>query len=470
MGEARFEQHLKQVVANISYEYQDGRLSAIEMLTAIIEKLPDELLERHAQLLFMPLVLQLVNDDAKECREAVATCLSKFLARSSTEVVQSFHNYATRWCSGDGPMQVASLQIFGIFVESCGDFLRANNHVSQWIDRLTALLQKPRSAADEWEAAYFSLICVEKLAVGDGPSLFSEPNVELWNCIVERLVDSHPWIKLASCRIIQKLFASSADNTPKLLEQTPGMLFEIIKNLCFQLNVEEEEQSEDLSENAIKTLTLALPLAHSRPDLCFTVDSPHAGLRNPVAWTLRRLSAIAKPKGRQRRMAIFKCFAAFCTRHPDVILKCDDTKQRQQYLEFLLEPLHRSDLEANNELENPHVLHKSFQMTSTSTGQKESAVMTESTLARDVLQLIEEGCNADSSADVFLQAYAAVKSRARDKKDQRKVEAKALAVQDPAAAALKKTKKHKDEKERRKRRVDERRHDRGAQKKQRNYG
>jgi U3 small nucleolar RNA-associated protein 20 len=466
MGEDRFEQHLKQIVANISYEYQDGRLSAIQMLTAVVEKLPDELLERHAQLLFLPQVLQLVNDDSKECREAVSKSLSTLLRRSSIEVLKSFHNYTIRWCSGEGPMQVASLQVFGIFVDTCRDFVQSNDNTTQWIDRLRTLVQTPSSS--DWESTYFSLLCLEKMTTlqeADQPLLLTGGDSEVWSCIVERLVDSHPWIKLASCRIVQKLLNSTASDSeiPKVLEETPGMLFEIIRNLCFHLNVEEEEQSEESSENAIKTLTSTLPLVKKRPDLCFTSDSPHAGLRDPISWILRRLSSIAKPKGRQRRMAVYKCFAAFCSRYPEVVLTTqDDPKQRQLYMELMLEPLHRSDLEASNELDNPTVLHKA-----SLNGGPETAVMTESSLAKDVLQMIEEGC--EDSPEAFLLAYAAVKSRARDKKADRKVQAKAEAVQDPMGAALKKTKKQQQERQRKKRRVDDRRRDRGAQKKRRNH-
>ncbi len=75
MGEERFEQHLKQVVANISYEYQEGRISGIILLTLIVEKLPEELLQRHSQILFLPLELQLLNDDSKDCREHLTKCI-----------------------------------------------------------------------------------------------------------------------------------------------------------------------------------------------------------------------------------------------------------------------------------------------------------------------------------------------------------------------------------------------------------
>lgn len=442
MSDQRFEKHLKQIVANISYEYQEGRLSAIETLLSTIEKLPDALLEQHAQLLFLPQVLQLVNDDAKECREAVSKCLNSLLVRCPTEVLNCFHNYAVRWCDGGGSMQVASLQVFGMFVEATPNYVLS--FAQEWVNRLKSLLQ---NTGQDWEVVYFSLISVEKLSKLDQSLILSD--IELWRRIVECLIDKHPWIKLASCRNLKFLVTVDANSVSDPLEKCPGLLFEIVRNLCSQLNVEEEEQSEELSEIAIKSLTLTLPLLKERPDLCFEADSPHAGLRDPVSWLLRRLSTIAKPKGVQRRMGVYKSFAAFCTYHSQVVLSS------RSHLELLLEPLHRSHMEAHNEIENPGVLHR---------GNTEEE-MTESSLARDVLQLIEEA----SPSDDFLSAYASVKTRARDKKEQRKTQLKAEAVQDTMGAALKKTKKHQQERQRKKRRVEERRRDRGAQKKQRNH-
>ena len=441
MGEEKFEQHLKQIVANINYEYQEGRISAINLTSHVMERLPEELLAKHAQLLFLPLVLQLVNDDSKDCREAVSKALVVLLTRSSTEVLQSFHDYTVRWSKNAGPLRIASLQIFGLLVESCAEFLQASDHVSSWVKTLQGLLQGTHS---EWEIPYFSLKCVEKMEENFTTDLLQ--NADLWTCVVERLVDAHPWVKLASSRIVQRFLAS--EGSFNILQDHPGMLFEVVRNLCFQLGVNEEEQTEELSELAIKTLTMALPTMNDHPELCFAkehADKQQEG-RHPVTWVMRRLSQVAKPKGRQRRMAVFKCFAAFATQHPTLMVP---------FMELMLEPLHRSSIEASNELENPSTAHKE--------GSEE--VVTESSLARDVLQLLEETCETPED---FLKAYANVKTRARDKKEQRKAQEKAEAVNDPMAAAQRKIQKQQREKQRKKRRVEERRRGRGATKKRRN--
>ncbi|GKY94643.1 hypothetical protein MPSEU_000429800 [Mayamaea pseudoterrestris] len=81
MSTERIEQHLKQAVLNIKYEYADGRLSAIQLLSTVIKRLPLELLDHHLQLFFLPLTLQLANDLSEECRNAVASCIRSLLGR-----------------------------------------------------------------------------------------------------------------------------------------------------------------------------------------------------------------------------------------------------------------------------------------------------------------------------------------------------------------------------------------------------
>ena len=160
MGQEKFEKHLKQVVANISYKYQEGRMSGILLLVSVMEKLPEELLQRHAQLLFLPLVLQLVNDDSKDCREKLSVCIITLLKRSSTVLLQIFQEYCLRWSQDTGPLRLASLHVFGYLIDSRADFIRASS-IMPWVKHLEHNLQHCQEA--DWETSYFSLICVEKL-------------------------------------------------------------------------------------------------------------------------------------------------------------------------------------------------------------------------------------------------------------------------------------------------------------------
>jgi len=444
MAEGKFEQHLKQVVANIGYEHQEGRMAAINLLVSLVEKMPDELLNSHAQLIFLPLVLQKVNDDSKPCREGVTKCLVSLLTRCSAEVQRSCHDYCVRWSRSQGPLLVASLQVFGIFVESCTDFMKKNNLIPSWVERLEETLQSPQS---DWEVVYFSLISVEKLSENFQSYVGKQDN--LYIQVVERMIDSHPWIKLATSRILKNFLSSGESDT--FFKNNLGVVFKIVRNLCFQLGADEKEQNEELSDLDIKILTTLLPIIHTKKHLCFSnEDKEKEETGNPVLWLIRRLSQVAKAKGKMRRMAVFKCFAAFTSKHTEIVAP---------HLEVMLEPLNRSSTEASNEAEVE--VDSSMALDG---GDTEVVISTESSLARDVIQLIEETA---ADATEFLKAYAAVKTRAQEKKDERKSEAKAEAIRDPKAFAEKKIKKHQLEKQRKKRRVDDRRRDRGGKAKRR---
>ena len=55
--------HMKQMITNCSYVYEDGRLSSFEALATLVKLLPLPLLEDHAQSIFLPMTLRLVRLD-----------------------------------------------------------------------------------------------------------------------------------------------------------------------------------------------------------------------------------------------------------------------------------------------------------------------------------------------------------------------------------------------------------------------
>lgn len=448
MSEGRLEQHLKQVILNIKYEYAEGRLSAISLLSSIIQKLPQPVLEQQCQLFFLPLTLQLANDDAQECREAIAKCLGKLLQRLDTDMLQSLYDYTERWSQQEGALRRTSIQLYGIFLESSVDFLKRGDTASSLLARLEQILKDAADDKEEWEVTYFALVCLEKVALAFADLL--EQTNTIWPLIIKSLIKDHPWIRLASSRIVNA-YLSDTDidavcdkGSQSFLVQNSGALFEIARNLCYQLNSDEQEQDDDLTALATKSLPWILQAATQHPSLCYTdKDKASEKKRDPVMWILTRMSNMVRSRGTRRRQAVYTCFAAFGSVCPAVITP---------HLELLLEPLHRSEVETRNELEIPALLMKQDRLDN-------DAVTQESLLAKDVLHLLEEHCQEQ---DYFLQSYAAVKKRARDKKDRRVNEKKTQAIVDPEGAANRRIHKQEGEKKRRKKRKDERRVVRGG--------
>lgn len=456
LGEERLEQHLKQVVVNVKYEFEEGRLTGIHLVTMIVEKIPQPALEKYVQLFFLPLTLQLVNDGSQRCREGVANCLTRLVRRVSTEVAQSLFDFAMRWSRGGIEVQKASLQLFGIFVDSREDFLKRGKIVSQLVERIKDILVDKSLDETNWETFYFSLLCLDKLTKPFPDILATE--VEIWVPITKCLAHPHHFLKLVSSRLINHhlepldalTFANKKGGSKTFLVEQPGSLYEVARNLCYQLNVEEHYQNDEVTTLCIKALCWLLPAMKENPDLCYSNNSEiDDDSKDPVGWVMKRLSNVARPRGPIRRQAVFKAFAAFATVCPAVVFPT--------HLEAMLEPLHRVDIETVNDVERPSLGQSDRRRRSEpSTG---SSLPAEAILARDALRLLEDQCEPP---EVFLTALAVVKTRAREKKEARQLEITSEAVRDPKAAAKRRQEKNERGKQRKKRRVDEHRQHRGG--------
>jgi U3 small nucleolar RNA-associated protein 20 len=452
LSEERLEQHLKQIVLNLSYEFSEGRVSSISLLKSVIEKLPAVLVNKHCQLFFIPLTLRIANENCDDCRAAVTKCLGKLVQVVSTDVIESLFEYTERWSSRDGTLRRVSLQIFGVFVEERLDFIKRGDNVTKIMNVVESVLDDDETAVD-WEVQYFALLLIEKMSPTFGDML--SERVELWQKVVVAMTKSHPWIRLVSCRLLCT-YLTALDpldfvpnhNKMSFLVQWPKSLHHISRNLCLQLSMDKEEPSDQIITIVAKTLTWLIRAMKEHPELCFDVDDDEGENkdRDPVKWVFMRLSNIARPKVAARRIAVYKCFAAFAQ-------YCENIPF--YYLELMLEPLCRSETESKNESGSTMFGSASL---------SEPILSEEGNITKDVLCLLEEKCDPP---ETFFQALSAIKRRAREKKEQRKMEEKTRFITDPETAAQRRIQKHEHEKNRRKRRIEDQRSNRGAAKSKR---
>jgi len=463
MGKQRMDGHLHQIVLNTKYEYEEGRLSAIDLLSSVVQKFPLPVLEEKSQFFFFPLVLQLVNDDSKKCKEAVAGCISLLLQRLSTESVQSLFGYAKRWSQSSGddslPMQRASAQLFGIFIDSRPDYVKRGSNASDLVSVVVDVMEKQIPFDDEsgWELLYHSLLCAEKLNK-QMPSLLLA-NYDFWGALVNFLAYPHPWIMQVSSRIITSYLSTldpeklSTDGSESFIVKIPGCLYKIARNACRQLDVEDAHFVETTSTLAIKAISWVFRAMKQHPDMCYDNDFAKSNnedsgeeeedlpekRKDPCLWVMTRLCNIAKQKGIHRRGSVFKCFAALSTMcNPDQLIP---------YMELMIDPIDRAIREATNKLGPDDQVENDPEVA----------------LPKDVLQILEDKCGTEE----FVQAYSEVNRKVREKRDKRKQEIASEAIHDPAAAAQRKIKKQLRERDRRKRKVDDHRSTRGATRKRR---
>lgn len=110
LGPARLAAHLKRAVANLEYEYEDGRVAAIEMLMALIGKVPTPVLDEQAQLFFLPLVLRLVQDGAPRVRGMAADALQSLLRHVSGDIYHLLLEYVMKWLEASNTAEGQALK------------------------------------------------------------------------------------------------------------------------------------------------------------------------------------------------------------------------------------------------------------------------------------------------------------------------------------------------------------------------
>ena len=471
MGKAKLENHMKQLVLNVKYQYEDGRMSALELVHGVINKLPLPLLEEYTQLFFLPLVLQLANDESNQCREKVGEIIKLHFSRLSTSVLQSLYDYAERWAkdTGGGQLQRIAIQLYGLFVESRLDFMKRGKKMDSLVIYAKEVLNSAIGDIDhtsvleagDWEIIYFCLHAIEKVGEASKSLLWNEP--DLWKSTIACLAHAHPWVQLISSRIIHTHFSSCTGNqfekssnksAASSLAKEAGLLFEIVRNLCFEINSEEEHQSEKITTMAIKNLLWIVKLMESHPHL-FLNDQEFEGdvsddedneemtvSKNPLTWLITRLSNIAKKRGVLRRKAVFKAFAA--------IASVSDEKLLENHLELMIEPLNRVIVET--EARDEHVAVSRKHMSSNFSSESEAD------LPREVLELLEDKVGTEK----FINALSSVKSKAREKRESRKQAIAREVINDPEKAAKRKISKQQKEKSRKKRRIQEKKRGRGV--------
>jgi U3 small nucleolar RNA-associated protein 20 len=419
---------------NLKYEHKEGRVSAIRLVSLLIDRFPIGLLDEQVQIIFLPLVLQLVNDDAEICRELVSQSLLNLIRRVSKNCALALYDYAIRWHKDSNKSLIqASLQLFGIFAQGRKDFPSQTECVLSMFRCLQSSLE---SRNEDWEQHYYALKSFEK--VWRLYSLKISEENDIWDLITLELCHPHLWVKLISSRIIRdqlkeydpQTFLEEEVSCPQFLRKDAS-LYRLASSFCSQLDQEEANISSELSDLAIASLSWLVRAMYHNPQLCYAAGESEG--KEPVKWLLTRLSTIAKWKGTNRRKSIFKCFAAFCHSAGSQMIR--------PYLELIIEPLFRSTIEAAGVKDN--------------LGSERFSE--ESNLAQEVLSLLEESCEHD-----YVVALSSVKLKFRQKHEQRKSKIATERVSMPEVAAKRKMVKQTIEKERRKRRVDDYRKERGA--------
>jgi U3 small nucleolar RNA-associated protein 20 len=257
-GKGRLRNQMTFLAKNLSYVYESGRKSVMELLSAIMFKFEVGLVREYADLLFVGLVMVIANDDSAKCREMAAELIKNLISRLDGDHRRIVMSHLHSWASQNSQPQLArvSSQVYGLII----DILQqdSSSYVPNMLEDVNAALERSKrelasitADADEarstevdleWQVPYHALVVISKI-LRVFPSLTAQSDQVNWDTIVRHLLFPHAWVRMASCRLLGLLFTAVPIAAPKvdLPPTSPFSLLgmrEIAQKLCSQLKSE----------------------------------------------------------------------------------------------------------------------------------------------------------------------------------------------------------------------------------------
>jgi len=236
-GKGRLKSQMTFLARNLDYVFESGRVSVMELLSAVCTKFSDELIEEYADLFWVALVAALANDDAEKCRSMAAALLKQLFSRMGERQQQKTLMVLKSWVDlrdEQSSLASASLTVYGVLAEGSditddlfSDIISVSEPI---IEDSTAKLLACENTPGNHPTLNYDLPLKALTAVSK--AIQARPNLAKalpWNDIVAHLLFPHDWVRFAAARILASVLSSGSKAFDLLDEEN---LLDIARKSC----------------------------------------------------------------------------------------------------------------------------------------------------------------------------------------------------------------------------------------------
>ncbi len=218
-GKGRLRTTMSFLAKNTAYTYESGRLSVLELLSAIVSKFEEQLIGDYADLFFVALVMVIANDDSAKSREMAAEIIKSLFLRLDADHRRLLMSHLRSWASQQANTQLTRVaaQVYGVILDALQadavTYLPAiledlNSNLLRCTEQLANEEGEGVDVDQQWQVAYHVLTVLGKI-VRIFPDVATRPQKLPWPAVVAHLLFPHAWVRMAATRLVGQLFAAT---------------------------------------------------------------------------------------------------------------------------------------------------------------------------------------------------------------------------------------------------------------------